>query len=398
MLRLAAIDRFKNSDMRQDIMTTGFFCRKNGILFLLILLCAGMMHTASAANRFAVASGNWNGAIWAATINGTPGSVATPTSSDVVTINANQTVSINVAAAARTLTVNGTLQFNTNNDLTMANAGSVTINNGGVLIFNTNGQIRGGANNANGILVVINSGASLQTQNTLGFRTGTGNTTLTGSIAVRPGNRGAPSYSTGADYTFNGTSAQQTGNAITGANLLEISNPAGVTATNALSVNTLVTASGATLDMGTNSLSLTAATHAGSLFTQNISATPITAGMNWGGTVAYNGTGAQTIVPGFYTDLDASGGNRTLSTADTIYIAGSFTPGTGIFTVTGSVVDFNREGDQEIPDFSFHNLVLSGSGIKSIRSSIQVICKNLLVDDAANLSIDGAGGGGLRVQ
>jgi hypothetical protein len=245
---------------------------------------------------------------------------------------------------------------------------------------------------------MINPGASLSTQNTLGFRTGTGNTTLTGSIAIRPGNRGAPVYSTAADYTFNGTAAQQTGNAITGAATLTISNAAGVTAANTLSVTNLVTEAGATLHMGTNALTVTNTNHLGILTTQNTSATPISAGKTWGGTVSFISTGSQTIVPGSYHDLTASGGNRMLSTVDTIHISGIFAPGTGTYIVLNSIVDFDNNGDQDIPDFTFHHLVLTGSGIKKITGGTLVTCRNLVVDEEANLAINGSGGATLRVQ
>ena len=38
------------------------------------------------ANRYLRATGNWNGAVWAATDSGTAGSAATPTASDTVYI------------------------------------------------------------------------------------------------------------------------------------------------------------------------------------------------------------------------------------------------------------------------------------------------------------------------
>ena len=51
------------------------------------------------ASRFAVTTGNWTGAIWAATSGGAAGSAAVPTSADDVTINKNVTVTIDDTSA-----------------------------------------------------------------------------------------------------------------------------------------------------------------------------------------------------------------------------------------------------------------------------------------------------------
>lgn len=62
------------------------------------------------AARFAVITGNWSGAIWAATSGGAAGSAAVPTSADDVTINAGTTVTLDgTNCACSTLTINGTL-------------------------------------------------------------------------------------------------------------------------------------------------------------------------------------------------------------------------------------------------------------------------------------------------
>ena len=50
------------------------------------------------ASRYLRASGNWNGAVWAATSSGAAGSAATPTSSDVVYIASNYTVTLTEGA------------------------------------------------------------------------------------------------------------------------------------------------------------------------------------------------------------------------------------------------------------------------------------------------------------
>ncbi|MEO7531140.1 MAG: hypothetical protein ABIS69_07005 [Sediminibacterium sp.] len=375
-------------------MKKHFFVQKAFILFGLFTL---IFINSYAANRFAVASGNWNGSIWAATAGGTAGSAATPTSSDIVTINANKNVTVNVIAAAKSITINGNLIFTGAQDLTIANAGSLVISTGAGIDFSSAGIIKGGGNNAGGILVTIDAGASLTTANVLGFTTGTGNTALTGSISIKPGNRGAPNYNNAIDYIFDGTAGQVTGSAVSNATSITINNTAGVTATNDLTTSTLTTTAGSILDMGTNILSVSTANHSGSLVTGNTTATPITAGITWGGSVVFNSASVQTIVSGNYNDINGSGGNRTLSGTDTVGIAGVFTPGTGTYTVAGSVVDFNGNGDQIIPTFTFGDLVVSNGGIKKIQASILVTCLTININDNASVEINADGGGKLNV-
>ena len=85
-----------------------------------------------------------------------------------------------------------------------------------------------------------------------------------------------------------------------------------------------------------------------------------------GSTIAYNGSGAQTIAAFNYQNLTSSStGARTLASSGTISVAGTFTPGANSFTVTGSTVNFNG-GAQTIPVFTYGNLTTSGSGAKTL--------------------------------
>lgn len=364
----------------------------------LLLLFSILPVFVQAAKRYAVASGNWEDAIWAATAGGTAGSVAVPGSSDDVTIPAGITVYINsVADNAKSLTLNGTLQYLTNRNLVIANNGFAEINSGATIIFSKGGQLRGGGNNAKGVLVTIHAGATIYTMNVLGLNTGTGNTALTGSIGVKPGTVGAPYYDPGVNYIYNGNTAQVIGNAVTNAAALTISNSTGVTASGDMTIGTLHTDAGSSLDMGTYQLDVSTADNNGTLLTQNTSATPISAGLTWGGTVAYNSSAAQTIVTGNYYDLDGTGGDRTMSPDGTIGIADIFTVGAGAYTVTNSTVDFNGSGDQTIPAFTFYNLVVSNNGTKYIPAATSVVCQAVEVNDTAGIAIDADGGGQLNV-
>ena len=106
-----------------------------------------------------------------------------------------------------------------------------------------------------------------------------------------------------------------------------------------------------TLAVGTQTLTLNGAVSAAGSGALTSAAT---------GTVDY-ATGAQNVLASNYGNLSFTLGNKTLPSSGTVGIAGTFTPGPGTHTVTGSTVDFNG-GVQNIPAFSFNNLTTSGAG------------------------------------
>src|SRR5205823_3158670 len=89
-----------------------------------------------------------------------------------------------------------------------------------------------------------------------------------------------------------------------------------------------------------------------------------------GSTVDFNGAGSQTIPAFAYNNLTSSStGARTLASSGTIGIAGTFTPGTNAYTITGSTVDFNGSGAQTIPAFNYNDLTSSSTGARTLASS-----------------------------
>ena len=86
--------------------------------------------------------------------------------------------------------------------------------------------------------------------------------------------------------------------------------------------------------------------------------------------VTYNGTGDQTIPAFNYYHLTSSStGARTLALSGTIGVAGTFTPGTNSYTIAGSTIDFNGTGAQTIPAFNYNNLASSSTGARTLSSS-----------------------------
>jgi hypothetical protein len=142
-----------------------------------------------------------------------------------------------------------------------------------------------------------------------------------------------------------------------------------------------------TLNMGiaTFSGTPTSVSGTGSLLTQSTATYPIPAGISWTGPVFYNSIAAQNIVPGNYTDLNATGGNRTVYAGIT-GIAGLFTPGSGSFISTGSTINFNGGTAQTVPAFDFYSVIFSGGSSKSMAGNATVT-DSLSVGSATTLSL-----------
>lgn len=113
-------------------------------------------------------------------------------------------------------------------------------------------------------------------------------------------------------------------------------------------------------------------------------------------TVDYASASAQTISVVNYSNLSNSGnGNRTLASSGTIGISGTFTKGSGTYTVTGSTVDYNGAG-QTVAAINYNNLTLSGSGTKTMQTGTTSIGGNFTLSGTAsastadNLAVTGA--------
>ena len=82
-----------------------------------------------------------------------------------------------------------------------------------------------------------------------------------------------------------------------------------------------------------------------------------------GSTVDFNGSGSQTIPAFSYNNLtSSSSGGRTLASSGTISIAGTFTPGSNSYTVTGSTMNFNGSSAQTVnASFTYNHLQVKPS-------------------------------------
>lgn len=140
-----------------------------------------------------------------------------PQSNTTAYVRSGHSVTMSASATVKNLTVKGTLNTGTN---TVAGDGAFTLDSGATL----------GIGSADGI---TSSGA-------------------TGNIQTT-----TRSFSTGANYTYNGSSAQVTGNGFPATvNNLTINNASGVTLSGATTVNGTLTLTGGLLKIGGNNLTL----------------------------------------------------------------------------------------------------------------------------------------------
>lgn len=93
-------------------------------------------------------------------------------------------------------------------------------------------------------------------------------------------------------------------------------------------------------------------------FTYSSSSTPI---LNCTSTFSIIKSTSQPIPAFSYGNLNAAGGNRVLANSGTIGICGTFTRGAGVYTTTGSTVNYNGSGAQTIAAGKYNNLTISNA-------------------------------------
>ena len=294
--------------------------------------------------------------------------------------------------------------FTNNGDLTIASAGLV--------------KDPGGTANSD---FTLGAGAALRIGSPYGISTGTTQDATIGNIQVT----GTRTYTAGANYIYNGSATQVTGNGLTQntpANLT-ISNSAGValSAATAISGN-LTISNGATLNTSTSNYQLTLGgnfNNNGGTFTpgtgivifngatQTLSGSTsttfnnLTISSSTSTTLGVNTSvaGNLSITTGDFFDLSSFSCNRTiaggtLTVAGTLLVGGTsnFPTNFNTFTNTGGTVNYDNAGAQNVTAKAYNNLIFSGSGAKSIVTGTSV---------TGNLSITGATasvGAGLNIS
>ncbi len=185
------------------------------------------------------------------------------------------------------------------------------------------------------------------------------------------------------------------------------------TASGAITATTLTTTAGGILNMVTFDLVVTTITNNGTIRTQSLSATPLTTGKTWGGTVNYDATtGAQTVMSGTYGILTLSntsgtdtasgdlvvtgtltiGSGATLDAAGaTLTLSGSGTPLviTGTFSADGSTVVYSSTSATNIAAATYSSLQITGAATKTLLGN--TTATSTLTLSTAGSILDGGG-------
>ncbi len=107
-------------------------------------------------------------------------------------------------------------------------------------------------------------------------------------------------------------------------------------------------------------------------------------------TVNYASTGPQTIAAvSFGNLLSSSTGSRTLAPSGTIGVAGTFTPGGNAYTITGSTINFTGFSGQTIPIFNYNSLS-STSFTRILASTGTIGIAGTFTPGTANYTVTGS--------
>lgn len=210
--------------------------------------------------------------------------------------------------------------------------------------------------------------------------TGSGSVTMasgTINIGGNWNNNGIFSGGTGT-VVYNGTTQSVAG--LTYYNLQTSNSGVKTLAANTVVENVLTIGPSSTLNLSSFNLVLAAAG------TPLVNTGILTKGTS---TVSFQNVSSTNIPALDYYNLDLTGGPRVFAASGTIGIANTFIPGAGGFTVAGSTVNFNGSGAQTIPAFIFNDLVLSGSGAKSILTATTVSVNTINIQDGPTLDLPG---------
>ncbi|OSZ76973.1 hypothetical protein CAP36_11105 [Chitinophagaceae bacterium IBVUCB2] len=343
---------------------------------------------ANAADRYAVANGNWNSTTtWSATSGGAPGA-SIPVAGDNVIIerNFNVTIPSAVNAVCTNLTIGfttgftGTLTFGATGSL--AASGNVTVGfDNSTSREGTINMSAGGTMTIGGNLTIGNAGTTAPIASEVIQGTGS-SITVTGNVSIlNPNNGGfANQWSVGAgSATVTGTLTL----ANTGANdedcNFSISTgtatlTGAVTMNGAAGENSIAITSTGTLNLG-NSISLTNGTF--SLAT--------------GSTVNYNGA-AQTIRTATYSNLSVSGSGIKTTSAD-IAMTGNLLVASGAtLTLGGNDIDIDVNAARSVTINGVLNINGNGRLVES-----QGNTKTLIINSGGLLNITDNGGTGLPI-
>ncbi len=293
--------------------------------------------------------------LWAAAASGNTITITTS-----MLIASGKTLTFGISGGRLVFTLNGTATINGNFAFDGGSTTrNLTVSNGATMIVTPSGRVYDPDLSA-GSVFILSSGATLKIGKTGGILTG-----LTIDTTVAINFYGTYQYSSGANYEYNGTSAQVTGNGLiqnTPANVT-ISNSTGVTLSAPITISgNLSISSGAFANLGNFTHSVPALYLGGVLQSSG----------TWGGT----GSGATNINTTYF--APASG----------ILYVNTPLPGTTWLGTTSTDWATASNWNNGVPTSSTNVTINSGGNQPSIGAA--AVCNNITINTGATLTITGA--------
>lgn len=331
------------------------FFSKNSIKFLIICVFAiwGKVDCFAQVTYYSKASGNANSvSTWGTNTDGSGPSPADFISGDIF-----------IVRNGSSLTTSGAWNIDDGG-----------IINGGVLRIATGGLLT--ASNAITFSGTSTTGTTFSIQNG-----GTYQHALSTNISTSILTATTLDFQTGSNFEIRATGSHTNAVGAVFYNLI-INNSATVTITNTIVYvgGVLTINSGSTLRFSNTGITSGLQDATGSMTTSgtgllriaSTSTTNLPSSITWNFQVNYDGAGIQRIQPGTYSTLNATGGNRVISSGSIVTISGTFTPGLGTYTLTGSTIEYSGNGSANIPNLPYNNLNISGTGTKSLTTDLTV--------------------------
>lgn len=277
---------------------------------------------------------------------------------------------------------------------TISNTINFTVNSGAILEFETASTVLSGSRGT----FTASSGSTLIIKHASGIAT----TGATGCVQTT----GTRTFSTGANYTYTGSTAQVTGAGLTGANNLTFSNTAGTTLSAAITTiagactiesgATLATnnynmafqgnfvnnggtftagSSNITIGAGTATQSIAGFTTTGTVSMTKSGGTATLTGNVNGGALTINGTGGTLNLGTGLTHTFTGTWTRTNGTlnggSSTLRLGGSISGTGGTFTANTGTVEYYGT-TQTVANLTYNNLTISTSGTKTLASALTI--------------------------
>jgi len=220
---------------------------------------------------------------------------------------------------------------------------------------------------------------------------GTGTVGIAGTLSITATGIGSHVV-TGNTIDYEAASGGQSVLATFNYNNLNISNGAGTnTAAGNITVGgTLTTTASSLLDMATNTLTVSAVSHAGTMKTQSTSGTPFTSGLTWGGTVEFNGAGQTIPSNSVFNNLTCSGsGTKTLG--GSITVSGTLNMSSASLTIGANTLTLNGDVTGMTTNNCFigstsSNISIGGTG--SLTSSLFMSSASIANKSVQNFTIN----------